>query len=599
MSDLRPRFTITKKRIRVSESKHDTKTADFTPDKVIYIELDDEITHVFDRVKRIRGKNIAIVIPRRASVLQSIVNLKILKKKIEELGKEIVIVTTDLPGLQLAEKAGIPAVEKLFEKSETLSREVPQPPLSRSRPMRIFGDKVSISEVIRSKKPSFIESIVNRIKERFKKKKSETHTTRLVFITPNKQALFTLILVSVLLFLAIAYIALPGATVEITPKSSILDPSFNITFLDFEKNRKIIEDKSSAGIVIASFPVKPPLITKKFTHRATGKIFKGENAHGTITIINLSNAPWELAPRTRFQTQEGLVFRTPAPVRVPAARGDTPGVLDVSVIADELDANGQVIGERGNISSSRFFLPGLKNEENRKKLYGESKNAMTGGLTKTIVTARTEDFAAAKEKIKQLIAAGATDDLKLYLDQENLGKKRNLSLLPDKNVIRISEPEISVPENLIGKEIGQFEVTAVYSVFGIAFDKQELKTALKERIISRVDPDKKIVAIDDNDISYRFLDSDESAGRVRLTASMRAIQVYDLDPEKENGHRFIKKITDHIAGVRVKEAERYLQQQTDEIARVKITTWPIWAPTIPQIADNIKFVIKEEENSLQ
>ena len=51
----------------------------------------------------------------------------------------------------------------------------------------------------------------------------------------------------------------------------------------------------------------------------------------------------------------------------------------------------------------------------------------------------------------------------------------------------------------------------------------------------------------------------------------------------------------------VGDAQEYLQQQTDEVARVEITTWPIWAPTIPSIADNIKFVIREEneEKGLQ
>ena len=81
---------------------------------------------------------------------------------------------------------------------------------------------------------------------------------------------------------------------------------------------------------------------------------------------------------------------------------------------------------------------------------------------------------------------------------------------------------------------------------------------------------------------------------MRLTVTIRAIQAYELDPEKENGRRFLKKIADHILGLRVKDDIHYLQQQTDEIAKVEITTWPVWAPTIPNITDNIKFVIKEE-----
>lgn len=592
---LRPRFKIQKTRIGSDESG-ETEFADFTPDKVIYVEIDDEITHVFDRVKRVRQKRIALVVPKRAVLLESIVNLKILKKKLDELEKEIVIVTSDQPGLQLAEKVGIAAVSRLFEKDPNVGRAQPRETQPGQRPMRIIGKKISLSEVIRQDATgaNFFRNFIVRLKERLRKKKQQSEETRIVFLTPNKQALFTLVLVSVLLLLAIAYIALPGATVYITPRSSVLDPSHNVTFLDFEKNRNILENPPGNTIIIATYPMKPPPFQKKFTHPATGKLFKGENAKGAITVINLSNAPWDLAARTRFQTEDGLVFRTPIPVRVPAAKPGVPGTLNVNVIADEFDTNGQVIGARGNIQPSKFFLPGIKNPENKKKLYGESKNSMTGGITQITKTVSEEDIKAAGEAAKREVAKAAPEDLKKYLGDQNLIKKTNLSLLAERHLVEVSEPSVTVNPGLVGSTIDQFEVTATYTASGVAFDRQELVNALKERLMTRVDPDKKILKVEEDDLSYKFLEEDAAAGKVRLTATMRAIQVYELDPDKENGHRFLKKISDHILGLKVKDAVAYLQQQTDEIERVEIKTWPIWAPTVPNIADNIKFVIREE-----
>lgn len=598
---LEPRFKIKKTRVggeRSAAGADDGGQNEFPPDKVIYVEIDEEITTVFDRIKRCKGEKIALVVPKQAVILQSIVNLRILKKKTDELTKQIAMVTTDVPGGQLAEKAGIFVVRKLFEKSVEPAAGTPAkiPPSAGQRPVRIAGKKLSIAEVVNKNRPDIWGAIFGKIKEHIKKKKQEASQTRLVFVTPNKQALFTLILVSVLLLLTIAYIALPGATVYLTPRSSILDPSFNVTFLDYERNRGILENNFQNAITIASFPVKPPPFTKKITYSATGKIFRGENAAGTITVINLSDSPWDLAARTRFQTEDGIVFRAPRPVRVPAAQNPSaPGTLEVFVTANEYDALGQVIGERGNIPPSRFFLPGLKNEENRRKLYAESKTPMTGGVTRTIKTASEEDIKAAAEFAKKEALRGAADDLKAYLEQQNLAKKQNLSLLTDRNLIKVSEPQVEVPVGAAGSQIERFEVTARYTAAGIAYDRQELVDALKERIMDRVDPDKKILRINEDDISYRFLDEDASAGRVRLTAAMRAVQIYELDPERENGRRFLKKITDHILGARVNEAVTYLRRQTDEIANVEIKTWPIWAPTIPNIADNIKFVIREEE----
>lgn len=588
--NLRPRFSIKKSRILSNIPKDEKK--DFEPEKVLYVEIDDEITHIFDRLKRLKQKHIALVIPKSAFVLQSVVNLKILKKKIDELEKDVVLVTSDSAGLGLAAKAGIAAVERLFEQSAP--KENSEQPSFRAN-IRTIRDKISISDVIRTPKPSTVSNFLAKLKERAKKKKQEkSHETRIVFIAPNKQALFTLILVSVLLMLAVAYIALPGATITLTPKSSILDPAFNVTFLDYEKNRNALENGNSPAIVLASYQVQPPLITKKFSYPATGKTFQGENARGVITVYNLSTNAWDLAATTRFQTNEGLVFRTPVAVRVPPARGNIPGNLDVAVIADEFDVSGQVIGTRGNIGPTSFILPGIKNEENRKKIYGQSSNSMTGGISQTVKSVSNADIQASQEKIQKDIQKTAVEELKKYLEQQNLIKKTNWSLLSDPNVINISGLKITLPSGLEGTSVDQFELTATYTVSGLAYDRQEFISLLKERVVTKIDPDKKIVKIQEDDISYRFLDQDTAAGRVRLTATMRAIQVYDLDPDKENGRRLLKKITDHIVGIRIQDAQQYLQQQTNEIARVDITTWPIWAPTIPNIADNIKFVIKED-----
>lgn len=590
---LRPRFNIQKRRIGGEKSDAPEET-EFIPEQVLYIELDDEITQVFDRVKRLKGKKIAIVAPKHAVLLESVINLKILKKKTDEMKKEIILVTSDTAGRAFAEKAGIHAAARLMPESEgTAAPSAPPPPRVGARPVRQEGKKVSLSEVIREKKPGLVEGIISGWRERWKKRKQSE--TRLVLVTPNKQALFTLILVSVLLLLAIAYIALPGATIEITPRSSILDPTFNITFAESDRNRDFLLSPPGGTLAVASFIVDPPPIQKKITHAATGKIFQGGNSKGIIIVTNLSTTPWELAPRTRFQTENGLVFRTPAGVRVPPLRGSTPGSLEVAVIADEADANGQVVGERGNIPPSKFFLPGLKNSENKKKLYGESKLPMAGGFTQTLKIATKEDIDAAREEMKRLIFKEAADDLKAYLEQQNLVKKTNLSLLTDRNLVKINEPVITVPQDIIGKPAEQFEITASYTATGIAYDRQELIAALKTRLASRVDPDKKILKIEEDDVSYRFLDIDPRLGRARLTATMRAIQSFELDPEQENGHRFLKKITDHILGARVKDALSYLSQQTDEIASVKIKTWPVWAPTIPNIAEHVKFVIVEEE----
>ena len=64
----------------VADKKTD-KSQVISAKKVVYIEIDDEVTSVYDRIKNLKIKHIYLVVPRRSVLFQSIVNLKILKRK--------------------------------------------------------------------------------------------------------------------------------------------------------------------------------------------------------------------------------------------------------------------------------------------------------------------------------------------------------------------------------------------------------------------------------------------------------------------------------------------------------------------------------------
>jgi hypothetical protein len=81
--------------------------------QTVYIDIDEEITSIVDRLRKSKSKEVVIVVPKRAILIQSIVNLKLLKKEASELGKEIIIVTQDKFGKLIIEKAGIAVEQRL------------------------------------------------------------------------------------------------------------------------------------------------------------------------------------------------------------------------------------------------------------------------------------------------------------------------------------------------------------------------------------------------------------------------------------------------------------------------------------------------------
>lgn len=90
--------------------------------QTIYVDIDEEITSIIERLRKVRSNEAVIVVPKRALLIQSIVNLRILKKEAENLDLAIMIVTQDKLGKLLIEKAGIlvqPKLEDIEEEMET------------------------------------------------------------------------------------------------------------------------------------------------------------------------------------------------------------------------------------------------------------------------------------------------------------------------------------------------------------------------------------------------------------------------------------------------------------------------------------------------
>ncbi len=85
--------------------------------QTFYIDIDEEITSIVERIKKAQTKEIIMVVPKRALLIQSIVNLRILKKEADEINLQLIIVTQDKLGKILIEKAGI-LVQPKIDKSE-------------------------------------------------------------------------------------------------------------------------------------------------------------------------------------------------------------------------------------------------------------------------------------------------------------------------------------------------------------------------------------------------------------------------------------------------------------------------------------------------
>lgn len=573
--------------------------------KVVYVEIDEEITSIFERIERLPDKDVFLVIPERAVLLQSVVNLQILKKKVTDARKSLSLVTNDPVGIQLAHQADIPVFDQYkptstpsTERSDeddqegtlkpmtALSNDVPD-----ERPQRLTQKKLSIFEVVREAKGkrSFSLKSMKRFFQARKEKELFKDPSRFSMGGPSKKTLATLVLASLSVLLIISYVALPGATVTVTPQSNVIEQSANITLANstvYGTNPTI-----EGGHVLVSYPISIT-IEKNMTYPSTGQLFKGTNASGVVTLINERSTPWTLVALTRLQTEDGLIFRTQEVVTVPAATTQGFGSTEVPVLADELDVYGRVIGERGNLGPSSFFLPGLR-EDSQKMLYARSSAGMTGGSTVVTLQVTQEDLDASAELLRDQLESAAQAELEAEIERRNTTNSTHLTLLTGYGAITLGEPSLSIPTSLVDALQDEFQVSGRLTVSGYAFDHDEFITVMQQELETRKSPDKELLKVDESSISYELFEINETAGVIKFTATIKGIEAYALDPENENGAKLIKKIKEHIAGKSIKEAEDYIQNLS-EINKVTISTWPVWAPTIPTVLENIEIRVDEE-----
>lgn len=88
---------------------------------VIYIDTEDDITAIIDKVKHADAPIVALVPPKRIGVLQSTVNLRLLQRAADSANKRVVLITNDKALTALAGGLALPIAKNLQSKPEIAS----------------------------------------------------------------------------------------------------------------------------------------------------------------------------------------------------------------------------------------------------------------------------------------------------------------------------------------------------------------------------------------------------------------------------------------------------------------------------------------------
>lgn len=93
-------------------------------DSKIFIDTDEEITFIVEKIKLAPNTNVVLIAPDRASIFITSASLKLLQRAIEQLDKRVILVTMDESGRKMADGIGIQTVHRVREVTPELWEEV-------------------------------------------------------------------------------------------------------------------------------------------------------------------------------------------------------------------------------------------------------------------------------------------------------------------------------------------------------------------------------------------------------------------------------------------------------------------------------------------
>jgi hypothetical protein len=278
---------------------------------VIYIEPEDDITDIIAKVKNAKTKIVALVPPKKAGVLRSVVNFKLIAKTALQHNKTVVLISTDENLVKFAQSVKMPVAKSLSSKPQLATddetefgdadeesdiiEEEPEPETetstSKSEKKDVKSDhekshkddkKVEAGKVKKSEEvvtEDEIDEEADTDKKAAKKKSNQKvpnikkYRTQIII-----GSVFAVIMVVVLIW---AFAFAPAAKVIVHVRTS--DQGFSETI-------KLTTDQDKEDIDAGIFYMEEKAIEKTASadFEATGEVDKGTKASGTLTVKRTS-----------------------------------------------------------------------------------------------------------------------------------------------------------------------------------------------------------------------------------------------------------------------------------------------------------------------
>ena len=404
-----------------------------------------------------------------------------------------------------------------------------------------------------------------------------------------QRVFLSMLLFGLISFFTIAAFAFPSSTVTIVPKISSIEQVLNIHL--YTAQPEGLQESSSSNI-LKVYPVKIPSVLTNVKFVSTGTNNIGANASGLIEVTNIAPKSWNLVPFTRFQTEDGLIFRSTDFISIPAGTSQKPAVVQVEVTADAYDLAGVGIGERGNLSKdTELSLPGLK-LGSQKLIAAKTFESFKGGTTQLEKFVKDTDLIAASEFAQKELKVKLPSLLANSIQDLNIKDQTDLRLLDSSQTMHVTNIKLSMDDNLVGKKLNSFQVQVSATLEGFAYSQAELETILRNKLISNLDPHNNLKSVDFKNLSYKIFKHNIDTATYDATFVIAGLQQAQLTGSTMNVQKIYSDIKDSILSQDLDVAMQTLKANS-LIERAHIKSFPFWKSSVSSNKNNIKLVVNE------
>ena len=574
--------------------------------EVIYLEPEDDITDVLTKLQRAEQKLVALVPPKKATILRSAVNMKLIARTAKDCEKVAVIVTGDPAVIKLAMAARIPVAKTLQSRpmvptpemlqesksseqviDEDLAEKSEKSAGNAQNPAKPASSATSKTTKTASEAPEGTldasdadgavtldltdEGLAAAAEKGQKSAKSGKKSTQSTQKVPSLEKYRKWIIlgsvtgVLLIIFLVWAFVFAPAATITVAMRTTSENFSETVNFTTDINSENIAE-----GRLFAHQQSYEQKYETKVT--ATGEEDRGERATGELVLTKSAGASSVLVSGLSIDVPEGATFTAENGLTYTAIMAKSTAVNDF-----ETDCSGSGLSYTCSLTLTvpvQATAPGdnynLSAESTWNSFSGASVSnpkAISGGTSNKVKVIAQSDVDQARDQ--------------LVSDHAEEGKESLFSDLTEQNAVVIEPSYTSETTNTtaipaVGEEGDEttVSVTVKYAVYTV--DEAKVESFIAEKMA--LNDDQKLYSIG-SPYFERFTNLEESA---------RLKTVVAIGPVLTEGT-----ILDRVKGVKIGEAQSILKS-INGVSSVEIAPSYFWVRSVPNDPNKITINLQME-----